>query len=86
MAQVRQRNEMDLKKPTACPGGGGILRINKISVLLRNGTDLIDFDLDVPTTFPVMKYEPHATMEAQKGCGVQWVRDHFGVEPIIYGS
>lgn len=59
------------------------LRITKAVVITGSGPDRISLELDCPTTFPNMGYEPYASLEAQKGFGVQWVKENIGLEPEV---
>jgi hypothetical protein len=54
------------------------MKILKITILLRKGhTDHITFETDLPSPFPVMKYDPLLTMEVQRKLGIQYIRDNF---------
>jgi hypothetical protein len=64
------------------------LKVLKVTVVINRGTDKIHLTLDHPTTFPHIaesgeNYGCHATIEAQAGTGVDWVKKELGVEPEI---
>jgi len=61
-----------------------ILKVIKASVQINgHGTDKIYLTLDHRTPFPQMGYEANATIEAQAGEGINWVRKELGIEPEI---
>ena len=54
------------------------LKIDKVTVVCRKGyADKIVIDLDMPTTYPEMKYPPVATIECQRGEGLRWCRENL---------
>lgn len=56
------------------------LPTKKVVVLVgRPGTDEIIIDLDLPSPFPEMNYQGHATIQVRKGYGVQWCKEVLGV-------
>lgn len=55
------------------------LKIKKVTILERSGTDLIMFDLDVMTPFPEMKYPPLMQAETRKGYAKEWLKENFGI-------
>lgn len=58
--------------------------VTEVTVLqTRGGTDCIVLSLDGPTTFPACQYSLTLKVDAQKGHGVQWVRDNLGLEPRV---
>jgi len=71
---------MKTKKTTSPLGKWGIKRV---CVVVGQGTDTIQMELDGPTTFPAVKYPLFLRTEAQRGCGVQWVKDNLGVDPEV---
>ena len=61
-----------------------MLKVIKVQILTGRGTDKISLTLDTETTFPLMpEYGCHATIEAQKGTGADWVRRELGIEPEV---
>lgn len=59
------------------------LNVKRVVVIMSNGTDKIMMEVDAPTAFPEMRYEPCAEFEARHGYGAQWVRQVFGIEPEV---
>jgi hypothetical protein len=57
-----------------------------VNVLITNGTDKISISLAGPTTFPEVEYPLNVTIEARKGHGALWVREHLGVEPTVINT
>ena len=71
MRCVEMENEMNLK-------------VKRATVLLsKHSSDHINLELDMPTPFPTMGYPAHATIQAEAGCGVQWVKDNLGMEAEV---
>jgi hypothetical protein len=62
------------------------LKVKEICVLLTHGTDKIDIQLDMPTTFPEMKYPIHATIEARANYGVEYCEKVFKIKPKIVNA
>lgn len=61
------------------------IEVVAVKVLTRNGTDLIHLETELPPCFPagVGANSPTLQFETQKGCGADYVRENFGVEPEI---
>lgn len=64
------------------------LKVKRVSVLLREGTDLVWMVLDeVSSPFPEMdaaepgKYGATAQIDVRHDYGIEWVRKTFGREP-----
>jgi len=56
------------------------LLTRKVTVLIgRFGTDEVDIALDMPSPFPEMGYQGHATIQVRKGYGIQWCKEVLGV-------
>lgn len=56
------------------------LKIKRIQVLMgMSGCDKVMIYLDTPTPFPVMKYETCLSTDVQKGYGIQWAVETFGI-------
>jgi len=51
------------------------------------GPDYIYLYTDLPSTMPeVTKENLIAKVTAASGTGIQYVRDHFGIEPEVFGQ
>ena len=52
-------------------------------ILYSNRADKVLLKLDVPN--PAWPYEDSAcvSLDAARGKGIEWVRDHFGIMPLI---
>ena len=59
------------------------LKVLRATVRHGWGTDKVILWLDTPTTFPLTSEPPHTTLEARKGCGVEWCRTVLGIEPRV---
>lgn len=60
------------------------LNILKAIVLVRMGTDSVSVHTDLPSPFPAVSEQPlMLSFEVVKGSGVEYVREHFGVEPEV---
>lgn len=61
------------------------IEIEKITVLLRDGTDIIYIQTSLPPSFvpEVSKESLVLQFEATKGMGVDYVRVVFGIEPTV---
>lgn len=59
------------------------LKVKKVTVVVRSGPDHISIELDAPTPFPTVGYEPSAVIETAHGYGAQWCREVLGIEPEV---
>jgi hypothetical protein len=61
------------------------LAITKIVVLLRKGhMDMVWVSTSLPSTVPAVTADPLTLQfDACQGTGVEYVRQHFGIEPEV---
>lgn len=62
------------------------LNVFRVLVLIRGGhTDEVFIDTNLPGSFPKEVDKANLTLrfEVQKGKGIQYVRDNFGIEPEV---
>lgn len=61
------------------------IQITRATVVLTNhGKDRISLDTEYPSPTPKVDPEPLSlTFEAEKGTGVEYVKDTFGIEPKV---
>lgn len=57
--------------------------VQRIQLMVdTSGTDKVVLYFDASSPFPKMGYEASATLEAQHGCGLAWVRETFEGVPV----
>jgi hypothetical protein len=59
------------------------LNVRKVVVLITDATDKIVMHLDMPSSYPITKYESTATIDAAYDCGVSWCQENLGITPEI---
>lgn len=60
------------------------LNIIKATVLSGQGTDKLILELDLPSTIPCFPTDPCTMkLDLTKGYGVEYCKEHFGIEPIV---
>lgn len=59
------------------------LEVEKASVLLTDGQDLVLLSLKAPTPYPEMRYPAVAEIKTRYGYGVEWCRLVFNIEPVV---
>ena len=61
------------------------LKVTRATVVLTNhGKDRISLDTEYPSPTPKVDPEPLSlTFEAEKGTGVEYVKNTFGIEPEV---
>lgn len=62
------------------------LKVTSAKVLLTDATDLIILDIDLPTTFPEMKYAFTLRTEARYDYGVEYCRSVLKIEPEVINT
>lgn len=64
------------------------LTVLKAVVLLRPGTDEVCLTVDKPSPFPpeVTEDPLHMSFEVQANHGVDYCREHFGIDPEIINT
>lgn len=61
------------------------LHIKKIVVMIIDGTDRVSIYTDLPSPYPaeISTDDLEIDFQTRKGSGVDYVREHFGIEPEI---
>ena len=59
------------------------IKVRKVSVLIKSGTDSVSIFPEWETPFPDMGYPPVLTMEVKKGYGIEYCRRVIGIEPEV---
>jgi hypothetical protein len=57
--------------------------VETVSVLLREGTDLITIVLEDRTAFPDVEYRTNVHIDTQQNKGIEWCKTYLGVEPTV---
>ncbi len=61
------------------------LHIKKIVVMITNSTDRVTIYTDLPSPYPaeITTDDLEIDFQTSKGRGVEYVREHFGIEPEV---
>lgn len=61
------------------------IHIEKAVVLITNGTDKVSLHTTLPSPYPpeVTTQNLIIDFDTRKGAGVDYVREHFGIEPEV---
>jgi hypothetical protein len=59
------------------------LEIKSATVAISSGTDHISLMVDLPTTFPELKYPTFIKIDARHGYGEQYCKEILGIEPKV---
>lgn len=61
------------------------IHIKKIVVLITDGTDKVSIHTNMPSPYPpeVSNQDLMIDFDTKKGIGVDYVREHFGIEPEV---
>lgn len=61
------------------------IHIEKVVVLITDGTDSVSIHTDLPSPYPPEVSDQNLMIDfkTRKGAGIDYVREHFGIEPEV---
>lgn len=61
------------------------IHIKRIVVLITDGTDRVSIHTDLPSPYPPEVSDQNLMIDfnTRKGAGIDYVREHFGIEPEV---